>query len=180
MFWAWVPVALWVGIIAVESTGLMSSENTGSVLYAVVTAILGHIDRHKFEIFHALLRKCGHFSGYAILSLLFFRALGCTVSRAAAAAAYTLFPAVSVLFTFFIASLDEWHQSFLPSRTGAFSDVLLDTSGAVAVQLLLLLMVRIRHAKAVSDQGGEHPQLSECGARTISRAAATTASPADK
>jgi VanZ family protein len=147
LFWAWLPVILWVGIIAVESTGMMSSDNTDGVLYAVVSAIFGHIDRHRFDIFHAVLRKCGHFTGYAILSLLFFRALLNTFSLATAAAAYRSFAVASIVFTFVVASLDEWHQTFLPKRTGKFSDVLLDTAGAIAVQVALLLVLRIRQSK---------------------------------
>ena len=37
-----------------------------------------------------------------------------------------------------VASLDEFHQSFLPGRTGVFRDVVLDTMGAIFVQALLL------------------------------------------
>jgi VanZ family protein len=183
IFRAWFPVALWLGIIAIESSGLMSSNNTDGMLYSVLTAIFGHIDRHNFEVFHAVLRKCGHFTGYAILSLLFFRASVRTVSLAAATVAYKVFAVMSVAFTFVIASLDEWHQSLLPSRTGAFSDVLLDTSGAVAVQIVLLLIVRRRNSRLSRYASGIHSdslQSSERGTCTSSRTAATTASPADK
>jgi VanZ family protein len=33
--------------------------------------------------------------------------------------------------------LDEIHQSFLPSRTGQWQDVVLDTCGAVVLQLII-------------------------------------------
>lgn len=157
----------------------MSSNNTESTLYSLVAAIFGRIDRQKFEVFHALLRKAGHFSGYAILSLLFFRAVARTTSLAVASAAYRMFAAVSIAFTFVIALLDEWHQSFLPSRTGAFSDVLLDTSGAVAVQAVLLLMIRQRE-KSLSRRGSCAVQSVERETCASSMSAATTARPADK
>lgn len=147
LFWAWSPVILWVGIIAVESTGMMSSDNTNSLLYAMISAVFGHLDRHRFVLFHAILRKCGHFTGYAILSLFFSRALFRTFSLAAAVAAYKTFAVVSVVFAFAVASVDEWHQTLLPKRTGNFSDVLLDTSGAIAVQILLLLVLRAMQSK---------------------------------
>jgi VanZ family protein len=38
-----------------------------------------------------------------------------------------------------VASLDEWHQSFIPSRTGRWQDVVLDTSAGIATQILILL-----------------------------------------
>jgi len=37
----------------------------------------------------------------------------------------------AVASTFAVASGDEYHQTFLPSRTGLFSDVVLDTCGGI-------------------------------------------------
>jgi len=44
---------------------------------------------------------------------------------------------IAVLFALMTAALDEIHQSFLPSRTGRWQDVAIDTSGALLMQLLL-------------------------------------------
>ena len=44
--------------------------------------------------------------------------------------------------TALVASLDEWHQSFLASRTGAFSDVVLDTVAGIGAQMLIYLLLR--------------------------------------
>jgi len=41
-----------------------------------------------------------------------------------------------------VASLDEWHQTFIPSRTGTWHDVVLDGSAAVGGQILLYLLLR--------------------------------------
>jgi VanZ family protein len=38
-----------------------------------------------------------------------------------------------------VASMDEWHQTFLPSRTGAISDVMLDSCAALTAQVLIFL-----------------------------------------
>jgi VanZ family protein len=46
---------------------------------------------------------------------------------------------MAVAGTAIVASLDEWHQNYLPSRTGTAWDVLLDTCAAVAAQFLLFL-----------------------------------------
>jgi VanZ family protein len=40
-----------------------------------------------------------------------------------------------------VASLDEYHQSFNPERTGSVRDVILDTCAGLAVQVLLFLWV---------------------------------------
>jgi len=41
-----------------------------------------------------------------------------------------------------VASLDEWHQTYLPSRTGTYKDVILDSTAAIAAQILLYLLLR--------------------------------------
>jgi VanZ family protein len=43
-----------------------------------------------------------------------------------------------------VATLDEWHQSFLPSRTGTFRDVVLDSSAAFVAQIALLAILQMR------------------------------------
>jgi VanZ family protein len=48
---------------------------------------------------------------------------------------------LAVLCTLLIASLDEYHQSFLPSRTASPVDVGIDLCGAIAAQLILLLVI---------------------------------------
>ncbi|MGB7601132.1 MAG: VanZ family protein, partial [Candidatus Sulfotelmatobacter sp.] len=47
--------------------------------------------------------------------------------------------AIAVLMTAFVASLDEWHQTFIPSRTGRWQDVVLDTCAGIAAQLGIFL-----------------------------------------
>jgi VanZ family protein len=46
---------------------------------------------------------------------------------------------IAVLGTAFVASLDEWHQSYIPSRTGRWQDVVLDTCAGIAAQILIFL-----------------------------------------
>jgi VanZ family protein len=135
--WQWLPVVLWLLVIAVESTDLMSARNTGSVIYIALAAIVGPIDPDRFTVFHAVLRKTGHFVGYGFLSFLFFCALRNTVTSNLAR-----LWSLSVIFTCIVSSLDEWHQTFLPSRTGAFHDVVLDTFAALCVQTVIFVAVR--------------------------------------
>jgi VanZ family protein len=39
------------------------------------------------------------------------------------------------------AALDEFHQSFVPGRTAAISDVLIDTAGGIGAQIVVALAV---------------------------------------
>lgn len=51
---------------------------------------------------------------------------------------------LALLGTAIVASADEFHQSFLPNRTGVPSDVLLDCCGAVVLLLVIYLYLRLR------------------------------------
>ena len=82
---AWWPAFVWTGLISFESTDFFSSQNTGSLLYALLTRLFGEIDLYDFLIFHHYLRKTGHVVGYGILSLLLLRGWRRTLVRARAA-----------------------------------------------------------------------------------------------
>jgi VanZ family protein len=119
-------------------------------------SLFGSIDASLLEVINSVLRKSGHFIGYAILSLFVFRALKYTQRdrlRLVLHRRWGIFfrdlwrrewAVIAVLFTIIAASLDELHQAFIPSRTGRWQDVALDTAGAIAMQLLLY--ARASHA----------------------------------
>src|SRR5260370_14041267 len=78
---AWWPAAVWIGLIAFESTDLFSARNTGSVLYTLLTRLFGEVDLYDFLVFHHYLRKTGHVVGYGMLSLLPLRGWRATVRQ---------------------------------------------------------------------------------------------------
>jgi VanZ family protein len=51
---------------------------------------------------------------------------------------------ISFFMTALVACLDEWHQSYLPSRTGNLHDALLDSTAALIAQVALFLILRRR------------------------------------
>ena len=141
----WILALLWLGIIAVESTKLLSSENTGKVLYEILSRIFGAIDLDTFDIWHHYLRKVGHVVGYGMLSWLLFRAWRATLPAFSGQRWVMRWATISFLMTALVASLDEWHQSFLPSRTGTPWDIVLDSCAALAVQLMIYIAAQ-RHS----------------------------------
>jgi len=122
---AWWPAAVWTGLIAFESTGFFSAQNTGRVLYSLLTRLFGQVDFYKFLVFHHYLRKTGHVVGYGMLSLLLLRGWRATFGQARALLWRTAL--LSWLGTVLVASMDEWHQSYIPSRAGSWRDVVLDS-----------------------------------------------------
>jgi VanZ family protein len=141
----WLPVVLWTGIIALESFA-GSSAHTGALLYRIASFFFGHIDPVRFEHYHHILRKLSHFLGYGVLGYLLFRAVCNTLSNSTRASC----AAVAIALTFVVASLDEFHQSFSPGRTALFSDVLLDTCGAIALVILAIVAHRRVTARTMS------------------------------
>jgi len=140
---AWIPAILWLIVIAIESTGLAGPQNTGRILYPVLHFLFG-VERLRFGHWHFYIRKAGHVVGYGILSILLFRAWRVTlpVVKSSSPKWTIRWANIAVLGTALVASLDEWHQSFIPSRTGTVHDVILDTWAGLGAQILLLLWIR--------------------------------------
>jgi VanZ family protein len=60
-----------------------------------------------------------------------------------------------------VATLDEWHQTTIASRTGNFADVVLDSSAALAAQLVLWWFLRKRaayHYPATDERVTANPE----------------------
>lgn len=131
-------------VIAIESTDFLSAEHTNKILYPILH-FLFNLDLVHFRVWHHYIRKTGHFVGYFILSALLFRAWKATLRLPSSWA--MRWAAIAFFMTALVAGLDEWHQTFLPSRTGAFRDVVLDSTGALTAQLLIFLYWRKRSGR---------------------------------
>jgi VanZ family protein len=112
-----------------------SAENTSPVIHNLIRKLFpwlaermtpAWLDRLDFN-----LRKGAHVTEYAILSILAFRAV--TRGRERFRNSDVLVP-----FGFGVAWAigDEWHQSHVPTRWGAASDVFYDTVGVLSGLLL--------------------------------------------
>ena len=138
---AWIAAILWLIVIAIESSALLSSHYTSRILYPVLHFLFG-LDQLRFQYWHFYIRKGGHVVGYAILSVLLFRAWRATLPVVGNTKWTLCWATIALLGTAFVASLDEWHQSFLPSRTGRVQDVILDTCAGLGAQILIFFCVR--------------------------------------
>lgn len=139
----WIPAVLAVIVIAIESTATMSAENTSRWLLPIWLHFFGPITSERWAVVHHYIRKTGHFTGYGLVSLAFFHGWRKTLQIAAGGlrALWVRSAVLSVGCTIMVASADEFHQTFLPGRTGRVADVGLDTCGAIAVQLMILAVM---------------------------------------
>ncbi|HKQ79406.1 MAG TPA: VanZ family protein [Blastocatellia bacterium] len=134
----WAPPIIWMALIFYFSTDAFSGENTGSLLEGVFSFIYPGITQELLDFIHFYIRKAGHFTVYAILALLLFRAC-----RSGARARWHWKWAIgSLLVVVFYALLDEYHQTFTRHRVGSIYDSMIDASGAAAALLSLWLLRR--------------------------------------
>jgi VanZ family protein len=138
---------LWLGIIFTESTDQFSAEHTSRYLYPLFHFLL-KMDLLHFEEFHHYLRKTGHFVGYFTGSLILFGAWRATLPLPRSPRWALRWAGGAFFLTAFVASMDEWHQSYIPSRTGTSLDVVLDSSAALIAQILIYFFIRWRSRRA--------------------------------
>jgi VanZ family protein len=117
LLYCWLPLIAWMAAIFV-----VSAQPT-----------LPHAPQGWLD---TLLKKSAHAVEYAILAVLWCRALGqgekWSWGRVSLALALTLLYAAS----------DEYHQTFVPNRQGRVSDALVDGAGALVGVLLYYHFVK--------------------------------------
>lgn len=132
---AWLPTLLWLSAIAFFSTDLFSARHTESILLRIIHLVYGNISYRHFNVIHVLVRKAAHFSVYGLLSLVSFYSWRTTLpGRRRWEFKWT---GLALALTLAAASLDEFHQGFVPSRGPSVHDVVLDMMGAMFVQILI-------------------------------------------
>ncbi len=137
----WIAAGLWLAIIVTESSKIGGMNNTGRILYPLFHFLFG-MGLTRFEVWHPILRKTGHFVGYFILSLLFFRAWRATLPKSQGWA-FT-WARIAWMMATLVACLDEWHQAYVPGRGSSVHDVVLDSSAALAAQAIIWYWLRNR------------------------------------
>ena len=120
-----------------------SSHKSSKITKAAVETLVKDYDEMSPEKQQSVLdkaehivRKLAHFSIYTLLGFL----ASFTVGRR------RLFSRKSlgvIVFCFLYACSDEIHQLFVPGRSGMFTDVLIDTGGAVTGMLVSMLLMFI-------------------------------------
>jgi len=141
----WLPVLIWLCLIFIGSTDLMSTEQTSRIIRPLLRWLKPDISMETIAQVQFIVRKCAHLTEYAILALLLWRALRRGTSLKARTS--ILFIVVWLACAVFAAS-DEFHQSFVPSRTATLGDVLIDIWGAL-VGLAICWAFAARRSKEI-------------------------------
>ena len=130
----WLPVIAWASVISVLSTDYFSSANTSRFIIPALRWIFPRASFETLVLMHAFIRKSAHFTEYFILGLLLNRAL-----RSEDRAWKLKWAIWAIVIAAGYASLDEFHQVFVPSRTASPWDATLDALGACAAQVAVWL-----------------------------------------
>ena len=136
----WLPVLIWLGVIFLGSTDMLSAEHTSRFLVPFLRWIDPQISFATLNAIQLGIRKLGHLTEYAILAMLLWRALR---SGTRWQMKMSILFLVAALASAIFATSDEFHQSFVPSRTASPNDVMIDICGAL-IGLLSCLMFAVR------------------------------------
>jgi VanZ family protein len=138
------PALAWAVVVSLFSTRLFTSQNTGHIIIPLLHWLFPSASPQTLEFMHHIIRKCGHLTEYFILSLLILRGI-----RAGRHGMRLAWAVLAILLVAGYASLDEFHQRFVPGRTPAVTDVLIDTSGGAAAQAIAALFAMLVHVREV-------------------------------
>ena len=142
-FWRYAPLVLWAVLIFIGSGDVLSGSHTSIILRAV-RWLFPNVRDESLAVFHLLVRKAGHLTEYAIFATL--------AARAFRASSHDLLRRhwfwVSLLLAIAYALSDEFHQSFVPSRTASIYDSLIDSVGA----LIALTIIWLRQRKSAQNR----------------------------
>lgn len=128
---SWSLVAVCMGIIFSLSAqnGEESSDLSGSFVMAILEWLGISIDE-------GVLRTLAHMLEFMGLSVLTFNATYATFET-------KLTPVIAFAGTVFYAITDEIHQIFVPDRAFQFSDILVDSTGALIGAIASLIILKI-------------------------------------
>jgi VanZ family protein len=142
--WRYGPLLLWLGFIWFASTSQFSATNTTQLVRPILLWLFPNISEPTLNAVHFFTRKLGHFSEYAILA--FFAHYAFSNSRRAFLRHNWFSLALFLIAT--NALLDEFHQSFVPSRTSSAYDSAIDLAGGLVILLIFKLSEKRRRETA--------------------------------
>jgi VanZ family protein len=157
--WLCLPLAAWLAVIALASTDVGKQANSDPLLLRLIHLLFpgsrGGPSTNDFDALSWALRKTAHLVEYAVLALLATRALRGLFPNYAGTALRrghwkTFWKAAVLVLPFgaVVAAVDEFHQSFVASRTASPWDALIDVLGLVLGLTIAWLIWRRRRSKA--------------------------------
>ena len=136
----YLPLVAWLAFISYASSDSFNAGNTSRIIGPLILWLFPNTSPETLAVVHFITRKIAHFTEYAILGFLAARAFWMS-PRTAIRSRWFL---ISLILVVTYALIDEYHQSFVPTRTASLWDSFIDISGG----LTALLIVRRRKGAA--------------------------------
>jgi VanZ family protein len=133
----WIPVALWILAIFTFSTDSFSAQKTSGFILSTLRFLFPSLSDDELHFWHIVCRKAAHVTEYFVLGLLSWRAF-----RGGSSLVGGSVPFAVATLVLAVALIDEFHQSFVSSRTGALGDVGYDFAGGVIALILVQVFRR--------------------------------------
>lgn len=122
-----------------------SSEQSGRLLMAIVKVVesisKSEMSAALLAFLHLFIRKVAHFTEYAALGAAFFYGVGPLLESVKKGIP------ISIIMAAVYATTDEIHQYFVPGRYGTWTDVLIDSCGALAGIVIFYFVVYSHHGE---------------------------------
>ena len=141
----YLPLIVWLAFISFASSDNFNAGNTSRIIGPLILWLFPNTSPETLEVVHYITRKIAHFTEYAILGFLAARAFRTSPHPAIKQRWFLICVALVVVY----ALLDEYHQSFVPSRTASIFDSVIDMSGG----LVALIIVWKRTAAYTHEHG---------------------------
>lgn len=130
----WLPPILWM-LFLFPTNDALTVSSTSHIIVPLLMWLFPHADAVTIDSFHILVRKSIHFIEYALLAFLLFRAF-----RGRNKGWRLQWVLYAGIITIGYSSLDEFFQTLIPSRTGEFSDWMIDTAGAIFALCIITIV----------------------------------------
>lgn len=125
--WRYGPLVICMALISFASSNEFSASNTSRIVRPLLLWLFPNITEASIGLAHLLVRKAAHITEYAVLGWLAARAFSGS-SQEFLRRRWFL---ASLMLIVLHALLDEYHQSFVPSRTGSLYDSGIDIAGGL-------------------------------------------------
>ena len=129
----YLPLIAWLAFIFLASSDNFNAGNTSRIIGPLILWLFPNTSPETLEVIHAATRKLAHFTEYAILGFLAARAVSTSPRPAINRRWFLICVALIVVY----ALLDEYHQSFVPSRTASIYDSLIDISAGLTALIIV-------------------------------------------
>lgn len=141
----YLPLLVWLAFISFASSDNFSASNTSRIIGPLILWLFPNTSPETLAVVHFIVRKIAHFTEYAILGFLAARAFRTSPRPAINQRWFLICLTLIVVY----ALMDEYHQTFVPSRTASIYDSMIDVTGG----LIALLIVRKRTADSTHEHG---------------------------